>query len=159
MSLEFFHKSLVGYIVSALFKKNRSKRLAEDPIYFEWPIISDVDKVEFGARDAKPITRNSRTDRNAKILSTAHVGGEKMTDARIKDKSREVILVRWYTEHDSQNPLNWSISRKAFVLLCIGLYSFVVYMGASIYSPGMESFMDEFGVGHAYASLGLALYM
>ncbi|KAH9205939.1 major facilitator superfamily domain-containing protein [Leptodontidium sp. 2 PMI_412] len=32
-------------------------------------------------------------------------------------------------------------------------------MGASVYSPGMESFMDEHGVHHAYASLGLALYV
>jgi DHA1 family multidrug resistance protein-like MFS transporter len=71
----------------------------------------------------------------------------------------KTILVEWYPEHDEENPRNWSQLKKAFVLFVIGIYSFVVYMAAPIYTPSVNAFIEEFSVNNAEASLGLALYV
>ncbi|CAG8054691.1 unnamed protein product [Penicillium nalgiovense] len=71
----------------------------------------------------------------------------------------KTILVEWYPEHDEENPHNWSRLKKAFILFVIGIYSFVVYMAAPIYTPSENAFIEEFGVNNAEASLGLALYV
>lgn len=71
----------------------------------------------------------------------------------------KTILVEWYPEHDEENAHNWSQPKKAFILFVIGIYSFVVYMAAPIYTPGENAFIEEFGVNNAEASLGLALYV
>ncbi|KAH8594646.1 major facilitator superfamily domain-containing protein [Bisporella sp. PMI_857] len=70
-----------------------------------------------------------------------------------------VILVDWYTTDDPENPLNWSIAKRAFVSFQILIYTFAVYMGSSIYAPGIPGIMQRFGVSETAASLGLALYV
>lgn len=79
--------------------------------------------------------------------------GEKTID------DNQTILVDWYSEDDAENPHNWSQAKKAFVLFVIGMYSFVVYMAAPIYTPSVDAFVDEFGVNNAEGSLGLAIYV
>lgn len=69
------------------------------------------------------------------------------------------ILVDWYGETDKEDPQNWSQLKKAFVLLVIGAYSFVVYMAAPIYTPSVNAFREEFNVNGAEGSLGLAIYV
>jgi DHA1 family multidrug resistance protein-like MFS transporter len=71
----------------------------------------------------------------------------------------KTILVEWYPEHDEENPHNWSQLKKAFILFVIGIYSFIVYMAAPIYTPSENAFIEEFGVNNAEAALGLALYV
>ncbi|KAJ5903648.1 hypothetical protein N7504_006031 [Penicillium tannophilum] len=71
----------------------------------------------------------------------------------------KTFVVDWYSEADRENPHNWPTLKKAFVLVVIGAYSFVVYMAAPIYTPSENAFIDEFGVNNAEASLGLALYV
>lgn len=39
------------------------------------------------------------------------------------------------------------------------MYSFTVYLGSSIYSPGVPQLVAEFGVSELVGSLGLALYV
>ncbi|KAL6233600.1 hypothetical protein BDW75DRAFT_241829 [Aspergillus navahoensis] len=68
-------------------------------------------------------------------------------------------LVEWYSRDDEENPHNWTQKKKAFVLAVISAYSFVVYMSAPIYAPSENSFVAEFNVSKAKASLGLALYV
>lgn len=69
------------------------------------------------------------------------------------------ILVDWYTTDDPANPQNWSSKKKVFVAFQICLYTFVVYCASSIYVPSQGGIMEEFGVGHPKASLGLSLYV
>ncbi|KAJ5554592.1 hypothetical protein N7513_004551 [Penicillium frequentans] len=71
----------------------------------------------------------------------------------------KTFTVDWYSEVDGENPHNWPTLKKAFVLVVIGAYSFVVYVAAPIYTPSENAFIDEFGVNNAEASLGLALYV
>ncbi|KAJ5341105.1 hypothetical protein N7541_010229 [Penicillium brevicompactum] len=72
---------------------------------------------------------------------------------------KKTTAVEWYSENDEENPQNWSNPKKAFVLFTIGIYSFVVYMAAPIYTPSENAFIEEFGVKNAEASLGLAIYV
>jgi DHA1 family multidrug resistance protein-like MFS transporter len=67
--------------------------------------------------------------------------------------------VEWYSEDDEESPHNWSLKKKAFILGVIGAYSFVVYMSAPIYAPSEDSFVEEYGVSEAKASLGLVPYV
>ena len=69
------------------------------------------------------------------------------------------ILVDWYTTDDPANPQNWSIHKKNFVSLTICLYTFAVYTGSAIYTPGEEGVMRRFGVSPENASLPLSLYV
>ncbi|OJJ73331.1 hypothetical protein ASPBRDRAFT_670615 [Aspergillus brasiliensis CBS 101740] len=72
---------------------------------------------------------------------------------------QNIFRVEWYSAHDEENPHNWSQAKKAFVLVVIGAYSFVVYMAAPIYTPSENAFRDEYHVNDAESSLGLALYV
>ncbi|GFF53631.1 caffeine resistance protein 5 [Aspergillus udagawae] len=69
------------------------------------------------------------------------------------------ILVDWYTTDDPENPQNWPSRRKSLVALQIYLYTLVVYMGSSIYTPSAQAVGEKFGVSATAASLGLALYV
>ncbi|KAI9037602.1 MFS transporter [Aspergillus affinis] len=71
----------------------------------------------------------------------------------------QTIPVDWYSEDDAENPRNWSQAKKAFVPFVIGIYSFVVYMAAPIYTPSEDAFIQEFDVNKAEAALGLAIYV
>ncbi|KAE8141021.1 MFS general substrate transporter [Aspergillus pseudotamarii] len=79
--------------------------------------------------------------------------------SKIEDSNGDIKIVDWYGKGDPENPLNWSSTKKAWVVFVIGYYSFVVYMAAPIYSPGKEAFKHEFNVNPAESSLGLALYV
>ncbi|KAL7912399.1 major facilitator superfamily domain-containing protein [Trichoderma velutinum] len=69
------------------------------------------------------------------------------------------ILVTWYTSDDSENPQNWSSKKKLWIACVINMYSFTVYLGSSIYSPGVPQMVAQFGVSEIVGSLGLALYV
>ncbi|KAI9795903.1 MAG: hypothetical protein M1833_006630 [Piccolia ochrophora] len=69
------------------------------------------------------------------------------------------ILVTWYTTDDPANPQNWSTRKKAYVVLQIVLYTFVVYCSSAIYVPSQGGVMKVFGVSQAKASLGLSVYV
>jgi DHA1 family multidrug resistance protein-like MFS transporter len=74
-------------------------------------------------------------------------------------QNEKIIRVEWYSDTDEENPRNWTQAKKAFVTGVIGAYSFVVYMSAPIYTPGENSFIEEFHVSNAEAALGLAIYV
>ena len=69
------------------------------------------------------------------------------------------ILVDWYTTDDPANPQNWSTWKKHFVAFILSLYTFAVYTGSAIYTPGVEGVVHEFGVSITNASLPLSLYV
>ncbi|KAH9476584.1 Caffeine resistance protein 5 [Psilocybe cubensis] len=42
-------------------------------------------------------------------------------------------IVNWYDEHDQENPQNWSLGKRIFVLGLVSLLTFGVYIGSAIY--------------------------
>jgi DHA1 family multidrug resistance protein-like MFS transporter len=92
-----------------------------------------------------------------------------------KDRDSRLI-VTWYSTKDPDNPQNWSTGKKfwiSFLIWCVAnprnirkpivnicsSYSFVVYFGSSVYSPGTEQIVNQFGVSPIVASLGLSIYV
>ena len=69
------------------------------------------------------------------------------------------ILVDWYTTDDPANPQNWSLRKKNLVAFIVCLYTFAVYTGSAIYTPGELGVIERFGVSNENASLPLSLYV
>lgn len=68
-------------------------------------------------------------------------------------------LVDWYGDDDPENPLNWSLGRKCFVVGCLCLITVSVYAGSSIFTPGLMEAMQVWQVGRVPATLGLSSFV
>lgn len=75
------------------------------------------------------------------------------------EKGKDVHLVSWYGPDDSENPLNWSATKKFFVTAQICLFTTSVYIGSAIFTPGLENLSGIFGVSIRAARLGLCLFV
>ncbi|KAF7116121.1 hypothetical protein CNMCM5793_004141 [Aspergillus hiratsukae] len=75
----------------------------------------------------------------------------------IHDGTPEVI--GWGDAGDSENPQNWSMSKKILVSLLICLLTFSIYIGSAIYTPGIPGVAAQFGVSTEAAILGLTLFV
>lgn len=58
-----------------------------------------------------------------------------------------------------QNPQNWPLWKKCFVTSEICLLTFSVYIGSAIFTPGIPTLMEEFGISEVVATLGLTLFV
>ena len=67
--------------------------------------------------------------------------------------------VTWYSSTDSDNPHNWSAMKKGWLSFVILLYTFVVYIGSSLYTASESDIVEKFGVSSIAASLGLSIYV
>lgn len=55
--------------------------------------------------------------------------------------------------------MNWSYGKKIWVIFQVGLLTFSVYIGSSIYTAGVEDIMQEYHVSLVAATLGLTLFV
>jgi DHA1 family multidrug resistance protein-like MFS transporter len=69
------------------------------------------------------------------------------------------IIVDWYSQDDTANPLNWSTPWRVMVNMQIGLYTFAVYMSSSIFTASEPYVENIFDISQAVAALGLAIYV
>ena len=60
---------------------------------------------------------------------------------------------------DPLNPLNWSVRRKVFATLLMGLTTFVVTFASSVFSSAIRVVAVEFGVSDEVATLGTSLFV
>ncbi|MCJ1312874.1 hypothetical protein MMC25_006550 [Agyrium rufum] len=72
---------------------------------------------------------------------------------------RDVTMVDWYGDDDPENPMNWSTAKKFVVTFFICLLTFSIYIGSAIYTPGIETITQQFGVSQVKATLGLTLFV
>ncbi|KAI0111736.1 MFS general substrate transporter [Daldinia grandis] len=72
---------------------------------------------------------------------------------------REPVIVDWYSDTDPANPVNWPFGKKLFITTQMGLYTFAVYIGSSLYAPAEIDVMASFGASYEVAALGIALYV
>ena len=75
------------------------------------------------------------------------------------DNLQKHILSSWYGDADQDNPHNWSRAKKLWINANVMACAFVIYMSAPIWTPGIDMFIEEYGTGHEYTSLGLALFV
>ncbi|OOF98667.1 hypothetical protein ASPCADRAFT_162317 [Aspergillus carbonarius ITEM 5010] len=114
------------------------------------PSMADVEKVRSQSDMARLYSAATQTE----ALQTAP--SRPIAPTKTADGT---ILVDWYTTHDPENPQNWSSGKKLMTVAQIYLYTLVVYMGSSIYTPSAPQIQARFGVSETAASLGLALYV
>ena len=81
------------------------------------------------------------------------------TPQQTEKQKPEAIVVTWYGVDDKDNPRNWSSSKKAWVMVVISLYTFVVYCAASVITPTAERVMQRYHISAEVAALGLSLYV
>ncbi|KAL3456434.1 MFS general substrate transporter [Aspergillus heterothallicus] len=55
------------------------------------------------------------------------------------------------------NPQNWSTAKKIFVSRLIRLLTFAIYIGSSIYTPGIDGISEHFHASRVAATQGLTL--
>ncbi|KAJ5668165.1 uncharacterized protein N7477_006735 [Penicillium maclennaniae] len=71
----------------------------------------------------------------------------------------QALVISWRGPDDSENPQNWSITKKALVSGLIWLLTFAIYVGSSIYTPGIPGVTQQFGVSSVAAVSGLTLFV
>lgn len=69
------------------------------------------------------------------------------------------IIVDWDGEDDPENPVNWPLYQKAFFIFEIAFLTVSVYMGAALYTPGLEQIMEEFHISQVVATLPLTFFV
>ncbi|KAK9449941.1 major facilitator superfamily domain-containing protein [Limtongia smithiae] len=112
------------------------------------PIVSnDDDTVASGV-----VGSGADLEKDEKILEN-----EPVADA--EDAPADVIVVDWYGPDDPENPRNWNSSKRYFTLALVGFLTAAVYIGSSIYTPGVTELMAEFHFGTTVAALPLSVYV
>ncbi|KAH9477538.1 Caffeine resistance protein 5 [Psilocybe cubensis] len=114
------------------------------------------------SEDGPPVPESRRTS-----LSYAEKGGKgrysvnvnMVREETIQDTHSGTVIVDWYNDHDPDNPKNWSLNKRLFVLGLISLLTFSVYIGSAIYTPSIPGIMEHFDVSKTTATLGLSLYV
>jgi DHA1 family multidrug resistance protein-like MFS transporter len=76
-----------------------------------------------------------------------------------EEQAPNLDLVKWIGPDDPENTRNWSLGKKIWTMLLIFLLTFPVYLGSSIYSPGIVGVTQDFGVSQVAATLGLSLFV
>lgn len=89
-------------------------------------------------------------------------GTRKLGEEGDSDREGEAggrIVVDWYDGADPSNPKNWTFAKKIGITTLMGLYTFAVYVGSSLYAPSQAMVMAAFGASYEAAALGIALYV
>lgn len=72
---------------------------------------------------------------------------------------KKQIVVDWDGPDDPENPKNWSTFKKTLLITQIGILTISIYIGSSVYVPGIDQLMEEFNVSLTAAYLPLSLFV
>ncbi|KAK9248874.1 major facilitator superfamily domain-containing protein [Lipomyces tetrasporus] len=116
-----------------------------------------TDEVQSIADPALPTPEAEKSEK----LSSKDEGSSTGTTHRPDDPEagRDANLVDWYGPDDPENPQNWPFSRKVFVMVQLCLLTVALYMGSSIYTPGVEQLVEDFHISITVASIPLCVYV
>lgn len=81
------------------------------------------------------------------------------SDSSSRDSSSEYIIVDWYGDNDPENPKNWAVGKKVWLVLAMGLLTISIYMATSIYTPGVPDMMEELNTTQVKAILPLTAFV
>ncbi|CAG8210250.1 unnamed protein product [Penicillium olsonii] len=95
------------------------------------------------------------------VMSQASRGGRRMssTASTLPTQNRGTPIVISWGPDDTENPQNWSVTKKLLVSSMIWLLTFAIYIGSAIYSPGIPDAAQHFGISNVAATLGLTLFV
>ncbi|KAA8899664.1 hypothetical protein TRICI_006321 [Trichomonascus ciferrii] len=69
------------------------------------------------------------------------------------------LVVDWDGPDDQENPKNWSTLKKTLLIAQVGILTISIYIGSSVYVPGIDQVMEEFDVSRTAAYLPLSLFV
>lgn len=69
------------------------------------------------------------------------------------------IMVTYDGDDDPENPYNWPLYQKVFFAFQIGFLTVSVYMGSAIYTPGIDSLMEDLHITQVKATLPLTMFV
>ncbi|ABN66451.1 multidrug resistance protein 2 [Scheffersomyces stipitis CBS 6054] len=69
------------------------------------------------------------------------------------------VIVTWDSDDDPENPYNWPLYQKILLLAEVAFLTVSVYMGAAIYTPGVEDIMIKFNINRTLATLPLTMFV
>ena len=69
------------------------------------------------------------------------------------------IVVDWYGDDDPENPQNWSNFKVCWILGLTGLLCLAIYMGSSVYTPGVAMMMEDLNTTQVKAILPLTCFI
>ncbi|KAJ4988980.1 major facilitator superfamily transporter [Stagonosporopsis vannaccii] len=108
---------------------------------------------DFSRSKAKALSPSSSSDDVPAAIPADSIIG---TELKLE---KSTTLIDWDGPDDPSDPHNWSMKERVLITALIGLYTFAVYVGSSIYSPSQEAVQEVFHKSHVEGSLGLALYV
>ena len=115
--------------------------------------------LEESAGFAAPSFTTASEERLAVGRQNSRISGTVKASDQTEKQNPEAAVVTWYGTDDKENPRNWSSGKKAWIMVVISLYTFVVYCTASIITPTVESVMQRYRISAEVAALGLSLYV
>lgn len=71
----------------------------------------------------------------------------------------EHIVVDWEGPDDKENPKNWPLPTKVLFITMVGLLTTSIYIGSSIYVPGVQQIMEDFNVSLTVGYLPMSLFV
>ncbi|KAK9477048.1 major facilitator superfamily domain-containing protein [Lipomyces japonicus] len=107
----------------------------------------------------KTLSRSSLSSSTAADVEKTAAAADTEAAADAAAGHKDPDLVTWYGPDDPENPQNWSSGRKMYTLAMFCVLTVSVYMGSSIYTPGITELMEEFQVSAVVAALPLTLYV
>lgn len=139
--------------------KEKSSRMA---YHGRMDSIGDADGIADGV--TRSSSRSSSIQSMGRIPSSGWSDGgnhfQGLTGMQIDpEKGKDVYLIDWWDDKDQENPQNWPMWKKLFVTFEICLLTFSVYIGSAIFTPGIPTVMQDFGVSQVAATLGLTLFV
>lgn len=85
--------------------------------------------------------------------------GESSVSSTSATIATEKIIVTWDSDDDPENPYNWPIFQKVFLITLIAFLTTSVYMGAAIFTPGIDHLMEDFNITRVQATLPLTMFV
>ncbi|CZR50664.1 related to FLR1-Putative H+ antiporter regulated by yAP-1 and involved in multidrug resistance [Phialocephala subalpina] len=149
------------------FSRNKMLPFSDELPGFELPSPTTEEKRIEGESEASTVSNfTQRSDESKLNLDEELARADNASIARTVSRpvhpvmtSDGVILIDWYTTDDPDHPMNYSTSKKIYVSFLLALYTFAVYIGSSIYTPGMGEVEEKFDVSPTAAALGMSLYV
>ncbi|KAI0068449.1 MFS transporter [Artomyces pyxidatus] len=160
-----FHDTLFAYSLRLAFGSRVLPHPDETDLPMVWQnAVHEKDVLpESDASSVRTIVeevRSSPASRSTASLQSAKTVVEPApAKLDVTEKGSDLLLVGWYGPTDQDNPLNWSISKKTWVMFQTCLLTFTVYIGSSIYTAGIEDVSQEFHVSTVAATVGLTLFV
>lgn len=99
-------------------------------------------------------TRSKRSSASFDAIPQLEKGSEKETES-----TGDYIIVSWYGPDDQENPQNWSVVKKSWIMVSIAILTASLYMASSIFTPAVEEMMVDLNTTRVKATLPLTAFV